>query len=103
MTDTVLEVVRFRLAEGSEKAAFLTSVTPTTEFLKTKPGFVRRRLSQDADGMWLDIVEWTSMAEAKSAAAEFQTLPAVAEFCSHIDMSTAKMEHYAVQAQQEAA
>ncbi|MEM8863091.1 MAG: hypothetical protein AAGD96_32675, partial [Chloroflexota bacterium] len=75
MSNQVLEVVVFKLAEGVSDEAFLQAAQGIEAWLETKPGFISRRLSNDGQGSWLDLVEWKSMEEAQTAAADIMAAP----------------------------
>ncbi len=98
MSETIIETVTFKLAPGADEAAFIKASDDVNAFLGTCDGFIARRLSKNADGVWLDHVEWRNLADAKAAA---ETLPAqqqLAPFMAAIDMSSAKMRHDALMA-----
>lgn len=92
----VLECVLFRLRPGITPEAFLDTVPATDRFLRTLPGFVRRRLGSAADGEWHDHVEWASMEAALVAARAFMAEPSVAPFNAMIDPATSRMRHFSI-------
>lgn len=49
------------------------------------PGFVDARLARTADGSWLDIITWASLAEARAAQATEPQLSEYAAFVAQID------------------
>ncbi len=93
MSNKILEVVVFKLAEGVTDELFLESAQGIEGWLETKPGFLNRRLSKDENGMWLDLIEWESMDEAQSAAAEIMSQPAGQAFSANIDGPSVQMYH----------
>ena len=80
MSEHVIETVTFRLADGLSETDFLKSAEAASSFLKSCPGFVSRRLSAGEDGVWLDLVEWTSADAAKTAIAKAAKTPGLAAF-----------------------
>ena len=56
-TATIVEIVDFRLAEGTTAEQFLASAQFTMGYLCETDGFVRRGLSRDETGLWMDYVE----------------------------------------------
>lgn len=89
----VLEIVTFRLKEGSDVEVFLEAAKATFPFAAGLSGFGNRRLTVDDEGLWTDVVEWDSLANAKSAAEAFMEAPVVGPFVQMIDLSTATMRH----------
>jgi hypothetical protein len=98
MEQTVAEIVTFRLRPGVAESEFLASVPATEAFLRTCPGFMRRRLARDADGAWVDFAEWRDLAAAKAASEGFMTHPDVRAFCGMIDLATTECRHLAIRA-----
>jgi hypothetical protein len=92
----VVEVVTYRIGIGRD--AFLATVPPTMDFLRTCPGFLGRHLAEHADGAWIDLVQWASMAAALAAAARFNALPGNAAFNAAIAPGSVVMRHYTVAA-----
>jgi hypothetical protein len=95
MSKSVLEVVTFRLAPGASGNTIDAGNAAIATFLRERPGFVARRLAKRPDGSYLDIVEWASLAEAKSAADNINIMsaPGVAAFMQAIDPPSIIMEH----------
>lgn len=89
----VIEIVSFKLAAGVSQAQFETAAEGASAFISAWPGFVRRRLSVDAEGTWTDHVEWRSMADAEAAAIAIGGAEGVQDFLAAIDMSSIAMAH----------
>lgn len=87
------EIVTFRLTAGSTAQAFLHAARATEPLLRAQPGFLRRRLTCDADGLWTDLVEWRDLAAAHAAAEAVMRSPAFAPFMALIDGPTVTMRH----------
>ena len=94
MSTKVIEAVTFNLVQGMGNDAFLESAKPTFAFLDQCTGFIRRQLSQNEDGSWLDYVEWRDMASAMSAAENFPKEPSCLPFMQAIQADSATMKHY---------
>ena len=92
----VAEIVTFRLAPGTAEAAFLDAARALDPVLRAAPGFSSRRLSCGDDGNWTDHVEWRSLHDATTAAADIMTRPEAAPFMSAIDPATIAMRHEAM-------
>lgn len=93
MTQHVIEAVTFKLLPTVSDAEFLKAAEAASTFLKSCEGFVRRHLSKGDDGMWLDHVEWTSLATAKAASEAFFNHAPLKPFMQAIDMASANMSH----------
>lgn len=77
--DEVLELVMFRLKEGTDTVQFITAAEELEQCLVRQiPGFVRRSLLCTEDGVsWTDLIYWQDM---QSAAAALKLLPSTMEF-----------------------
>ncbi len=93
MCKTVIEAVEFKLKPDVEVANFIEAAKQSASFIQSLDGFIKRTLSSNEDGLWMDIVEWKDMASAKSAADTFMQAHEVMAFCAMIDMDTTKMQH----------
>ena len=89
----VIEIVTFRLIDGADDVAFIEAARGTETLLRARGALVRRYLVRDADGLWTDIVEWTSMQDALSAAEAVMKEPDFAAFGAMIDPQTVVMRH----------
>jgi hypothetical protein len=92
-TDPVLEVVSFRLTQGTTAAAFLAAARATEAPLRRQPGFLSRQLTRAADGTWTDHVTWASLPQALSAAEAMMAEPAFGPFVALIDPTSMQMRH----------
>lgn len=64
----VIEWATFRLKDGIDTAALLAASEKLQNgFLKQQKGFVRRDLVKTAEGLWADVVYWTSHEHAEQA------------------------------------
>ncbi len=88
-----MEVVVFRLIDGSNEDDFLEKARNTEPVVRSCPGFLSRRLFRSADGTWTDIVEWASLADAKKAAEVVVHNAAFAPFMSLIDPASVQFRH----------
>ncbi len=89
----VLEIVSFRVVQGTDTADFLNAARATEAMLRDRGALVRRFLTVDDNGLWTDVIEWTSMDEALAAAEAVMQHPDFAPFGSMIDGSTVQMRH----------
>lgn len=93
MNSPIVELVLFRLNAGVADASFLEAADATAGALHKLGGFIRRELLKSADGQWVDLVYWNSMAEAQHAADAIMHLPACRPFLGMIDESSITMLH----------
>lgn len=89
----IVELVSFKLADNVQEEDFLKAVGDTTKFLQSQPGFQRRSLSVNDDGVWTDHVEWASLQEAQAAAAIFPKQEHLMPFMMSIDPASMVMAH----------
>lgn len=99
--ETVMEIVSFRLHDTVAPADFETAARAIDALLQKRGTATSRTLVRDEDGLWTDIVQWTSMAEAHSAAEELTKDPAFAPMGAMIDPSTIHMRHAPIRHQME--
>jgi hypothetical protein len=92
----VLEIVSFRLKPGIDTDAYLAAARATEAFLRETGAVCWRRLARDADGLWTDVLEWRSMAEAKAAEAAAMARPEFAAFFEAFDPGTLEIRHAGV-------
>ena len=93
MSEHVIETVTFRVMEGVPEEDFLKGAKQATAFMTAQPGFLRRRLSCQEDGTWIEHVEWASMADAKAAAAKIGRDEHARAFVRAIDGPSVTMTH----------
>ena len=89
----VLEIVSFRLADGIETQDFLAAAAGTEAILRDRGALVRRYLVLDDQGQWTDLIEWTSLEAALTAAEAVMQHPDFAPFGGMIDGETVDMRH----------
>lgn len=63
-----IEITRFHLAEGLTIGDFIRANADVDPWLSRQPGFVSRRIAQDADGEVIDMLVWESAAQGRAAA-----------------------------------
>ena len=93
MSEHIIETVSFRVTAGVSDEDFLKAAEQATAFMTAQPGFLRRRLSCQEDGIWIEHVEWASMADAKAAAAEIGRDEHARAFVRAIDGPSVKLTH----------
>jgi len=97
MTNPVIEIVNFKLAENITPEAFLAAASASTDFVKAQPGFKARRLSMGEDGRWLEHIEWDTMAAARAASEAMMQDASLGAFMQSIDMDSIEMRHHILQ------
>lgn len=96
MTESVLELVRFRLRPGATADDLLAAAAASVAPISACPGFRSRRLVHDGAGLWTDVVEWADLASASRAAETVLSDPALAPFLALIDETSVEMAHPAI-------
>jgi len=89
----VLELVTFKLLEGTSEQAFLTENENLNHWVKSQPGFEYRALAKTDDGSWTDTVFWQDMASAKAAQENFTKQKSLEGMLKLLDMASVKVEH----------
>ena len=97
----VAEIVTFRLNKGCDPAQFIAAAEAMEPFLTSTGAVTRRILSVDAEGLWTDHIEWTSMDAAKTAAEQMMMQPEAGPFMAMIDGPSATMRHAPIYLRQE--
>lgn len=88
-----LEAALFRLKEGTNEEAFLMASDATMTALRSYSGFIRREVLKSGDGQWLDLIYWSSLEEAMSAAEQIMSDPSCHPFLEMLDMKSLTMLH----------
>jgi hypothetical protein len=92
--NAVLEIVRFRAVPGADLA---TAARAVDQWLARQPGFVSRSLAgPDDEGYYLDVVRWSSLAQAEAAATTLMVAEEGATFLAAIDPATIDMKHWPI-------
>jgi hypothetical protein len=90
----IVEMAQFRLIRGSDEQGFLKEADAVQKnFLKKQSGFIDRELLKAEDGLWVDILHWSTMEEAQRASEAMLKDPACAEFIRKIDPASISMLH----------
>lgn len=92
----VIEIVTFRLVADADAAVFRQAAAQTDAVLARNPAYGARVLTRDSDGLWTDIIHWSSMAAAETAAAGMMEDAGFAPFLAMIDPASVRMRHAGV-------
>src|SRR3954454_10021737 len=91
----VVEIVTFKLAGGTDEAAFLEADRRVqTEFIPRHRGLMRRTTARGADGEGACIVLWGSAADADASAGLAKDHPVTKAFDALLDRSTVQRRRY---------
>jgi hypothetical protein len=93
MTGSIAEIVTFKLAKGVNEAALLKASQSAEAFMRTRKGFISRRLTRSAEGIYTDYVVWGNEADAKAAMEASMTDARVGPFVQSIDETSIKVDH----------
>ena len=91
---SVMEVVSFKLVEGSSDQDFIEANDTLNSWVKQQPGFESRKLIKQQDGSWLDVVQWTSLEQAQSAGEKFMAELGDSQCMAMINPETVSMGHH---------
>jgi len=103
VSEDVIEIVQFQTKKGVLPTDFIRAAEPIGSWVMAQPGFRYRSLSQDEQGVWRDVVYWSSMENAKKASDAFMRDNAESDFMAMIDESSVDMNHSRVVQSQMAA
>lgn len=82
----VLELVVFRVKEGVTRERLLGTVDAVSKWAREQPGFVSRDLTYDAAGdRWVEMIWWTSTADAEASVKAAETSDLCAPMFALID------------------
>lgn len=86
--EKVVDIVNFKLVEGSSVTEFLAATQQMTDdFLKKQNGFISRQILQNEDN-WVDIDMWESQEAAMKAAQIMCENPSCGAFMAFLDQPT---------------
>ena len=91
-----LEIVTFKIKPGISEKEAQAKLLALDACVSTFDGFIDRQLSQNGDGVWIDIVRWTDKASALKAAEKVMNLPEALDSYSVIDEPTIQMNHFTI-------
>jgi antibiotic biosynthesis monooxygenase (ABM) superfamily enzyme len=91
--DGQFEFVIYRLKPDISRDHFLEVSARATEWLRNRPGYLGRELLQDDSGQWVDLVRWTTIENALSAASDFMAVPQAAAFMDAVEPESITMLH----------
>jgi hypothetical protein len=91
---TTLELVVFKLKEGTTREQFLTTDDAASKWMRQQPGFVSHELSYAPESdRWIELARWESMEDAQAAAEAAMSSESCAPMFALIDMDSALMLH----------
>lgn len=94
MEAKILELVVFKLNAGVSRDAFLATNDAVSSWIATRPGFLSRELSYDAEGdQWIDVIWWDSLENAGAAAELAMSSDSCTPMFALIDMESMLMLH----------
>jgi hypothetical protein len=91
---STLELVVFRLKEGTTREQFLATDEAASNWMRQQPGFVSHELSYAAEtDQWIELARWETLERAQAAAEAAMSSEACAPMFALIDMDSAIMLH----------
>ena len=94
-TAPVIEVVTLTIKPGTPVEAFRAADAAVgREHVARQPGFLSRESAAGAEGSWLVIVHWRSIADAQASMNSFAKAPAAARFMALIVPDSMHMTRY---------
>lgn len=93
MSKHTIETVTFKLNDGVDGEGFAKSAEAITKFAQKQDGFIARRLSVGADGLWIEHIEWETLEAAQAAAAQIGQEPSLESCMKAIDPASVVLHH----------
>lgn len=91
----MIEILTFRLAEGTDEADFLEADRAVqTEFAYQQPGLLRRTTAKGADGDWVVIDVWRSPEDADACDRVWGHDEWTGRFMSLVDAASVRVARY---------
>jgi hypothetical protein len=84
----IAEIHIARLKAGVSESAFLKVAEAIMPDVIAMDGFVSRQLLKSADGQWVEMIYWRSMADAERAAKAFEALPSGQAMIDVVDLTS---------------
>jgi len=90
----ILEITQFKLSHNSTEERFLEQAAEVHKgFLSKEDGFVKRSLCKSEQDLWVDLIWWKTMDQAKAAATALVKEDCAKGFLNAIDPASVNMEH----------
>ncbi len=100
MMSNVIEIVNFKLAETTQAAEFVAANDALQQFLNNQTGVLYRSLAkQQSDNIYVDVVYFATMADAKRMQEAFYENEICQQFAKLIEKESVILEHYDVVSQ----
>jgi heme-degrading monooxygenase HmoA len=87
----IVEIHIARLKAGVSETDFLKAAEAIMPDVIAMDGFVSRQLLKSADGQWVEMITWRSMADAGRAAKAFEKLPSGQTMIDMVDLTSLTM------------
>ncbi|GAA4278737.1 hypothetical protein [Aquimarina mytili] len=91
---TVVEVVLFETNQGYSEEEAQKALTSLNDIVKLHYGFIERTTASNGDGKYIDIVYWTDMKSAKTAAADIMKNQKALAIFNVIKPESIQMYHF---------
>ncbi|KAF7764221.1 hypothetical protein PCIT_b0157 [Pseudoalteromonas citrea] len=102
MTNPIIEVVTFALAEGVTEQDFMSANSQFETFLNAQSGLLYRSLAkQQNSALYIDVIYWETLHDATRVQQAFYDSPECQSFIKYIDKDTVELTHNRVIAQTE--
>lgn len=82
-----MELARFTVLDGAEGQLLAERPAMVEALHRRFPGCMAAYLTKEDDGSWLDVLVWSSRAEAEDAAQMISSIPECAKWFRHIGES----------------
>ncbi len=90
----VVELVLWKPKEGVSLEEAKTAILDLNDFVENQPGFISRKTGASEDDQLIDVVLWTDLAAAHTAAEKIEHSERCLKAFSTVDETTMHFKHY---------
>ena len=91
MSKIIVKVIQYKLVKGTDEKSFLSASNKLMPKLAKLSGFIKRELLKDESGIWLDIVYWKSMKQARESEEKITAISECMKCINMMDSSSMKV------------
>jgi heme-degrading monooxygenase HmoA len=90
-----VEIAQFKLKSDADEAAFIAAEHLIAKgIILQQPGFISREMTKGADGQWLLIMRWESVAAVEAWGPKLMQDPSAPAFVSQLEFSSMHKAYY---------
>lgn len=99
MSNQIIEITYFKPKEGVSQETFgARNIRVGEEYAAKQAGFISRETGVDAEGTWVIVVHWETLADSEASMQKWMTESSVDDFKEMIEPSSFKMSVFQTRA-----